>query len=958
MAKASDSMTVAPNVVNVPLEMLLYGDTPEPATSDWETSLSSGSGSASSSGQDKIVNFEFKIKRESKFVLELLNSKGLAAFGYTDTFHKTLLFAVIEYADPVTLKSVVEFIKKIVRETGDHFDKKVLFDLIVLPLRDPSHKNMNCLLKAAEKGHLEIFSLFLEFDIDYKMLTSHDTARCNPLHLAAKHGALPIIRKIQEHLKQDLSFLFQTAKDQSTPLHLAAQKGHLEVVKVLCQWGGEKLKCMRLKDGCTALHLASEQGHFTVVEYLCSQNGSHLELMKTQNGSTALHLAATGGFPQIVEFFIQRFPALLTMTLNNGKTVLGCAADNYHEIAPITKAQTIQLILSKAPDMILSRITQKFVVYDEDGLPDHFSEPSFESEFAFESKENVSPKGEFLTPIDGLSLENPWDINCLSILLKDLLDRGKTKFNGFLKEIALKQKTQVATQCLLQNQVNLVIKSRQNALKEAQQKETQQQVTMSDEEDSKDRKDSKDGKDAKETIAAESAESIPPETIALFNLSLGKGDFEKLVELLDKHIQLLYQVSPDGKTCLMTASESGNPDLIHLLLSYESRLYQTSRLLYLKDNQGFNAAMVATRAGKLECLEALLQYDKFQLLVLDVDNRRTNLAQIAAAYSQYNIVQFLLDPKNPDAPILLYSLDQNKRSLAHIALEEQGFVLASQFLEAFEGAFPESSEPNLSKIELIGCAAKNPKSHPILNTLFNLLRSYPEILLENSVLDLVNNFLKPTSDKKGVSEQSLLNGHKPDPQKSKNKFEQNCFPKIFFVEYFKALINLIHENQNIFKHRLLRIQQHQLAINECVKKYDKLIADMMRNPQKPSELLFAFNASNGMNGSSHHSSEQSFGSGFAQHENHSNGFGFGLTAGSSKSQGSSQGTAQGTGQRKEKGTKRSRETAGLPVDPNADGTAAAAPATNAVTNGGQALSLSLSLAPNANDSTSQKQAKL
>ena len=86
----------------------------------------------------------------------------------------------------------------------------------------------------------------------------------NPLHLAAFHGHLMIVKFLME----EVSFYKEsTNRYRNTPLHRAAKQGHLSIVRYLVKEKKCDAMC-KCNWGRTPLHIACCHDHIDVVKFL------------------------------------------------------------------------------------------------------------------------------------------------------------------------------------------------------------------------------------------------------------------------------------------------------------------------------------------------------------------------------------------------------------------------------------------------------------------------------------------------------------------------------------------------------------------------------------------------------------------------------------------------------------------------------------------------------------------
>lgn len=121
---------------------------------------------------------------------------------------------------------------------------------------------------AARFGHLEVFKLLLEDDVDIK---GHNDL--TPMHFATIYGHAEIVRLLNS---ADLE-----ARDDKfgwTPLHSAVDSGNIEIVKILIQRGAD-VNAMDHQAWWTPLHIAMINGH-TEVTRILFENGASMSCDK------------------------------------------------------------------------------------------------------------------------------------------------------------------------------------------------------------------------------------------------------------------------------------------------------------------------------------------------------------------------------------------------------------------------------------------------------------------------------------------------------------------------------------------------------------------------------------------------------------------------------------------------------------------------------------------------------
>ena len=142
-------------------------------------------------------------------------------------------------------------------------------------LKDQSPFFTKTMHAAAQKGRFDIVQLIMDTDPFHIR---------EGLHLAARHGHLPMVQSIMVQMKNSKLGIspFSTATAWHghfrvswkysydwcgyTPLHLGAKYGHLKIVQFLMEHVEDKYPLDR--NGKTPLHLAAEHGRQHIVQFL------------------------------------------------------------------------------------------------------------------------------------------------------------------------------------------------------------------------------------------------------------------------------------------------------------------------------------------------------------------------------------------------------------------------------------------------------------------------------------------------------------------------------------------------------------------------------------------------------------------------------------------------------------------------------------------------------------------
>lgn len=120
-----------------------------------------------------------------------------------------------------------------------------------------------------------------------------------PIHVASSLGHVGVVTSLlREGVEPD-------TRDATGcgPLHLAAEHGRLPVVRAQLA-AGAAVNLMSLDDQVSALMLACRQGHLGIVETLI-QHGADVRACPDRHSYTAMHEAAVGNYPECVTALVE-----------------------------------------------------------------------------------------------------------------------------------------------------------------------------------------------------------------------------------------------------------------------------------------------------------------------------------------------------------------------------------------------------------------------------------------------------------------------------------------------------------------------------------------------------------------------------------------------------------------------------------------------------------------------------
>ncbi|XP_048250649.1 uncharacterized protein LOC124152553 [Haliotis rufescens] len=151
------------------------------------------------------------------------------------------------------------------------------------------------LMKAAEKGHRQVFDLLVTRGAGVSLV---DELRNSILHVACLGGHVDIVKYV---LSQNVADINSRGRYGRTPLMVAAENGHRQVFDLLVREGAD---VTLVDDGRNnILHVACLGGHVDVVKYVLSQKVTDIN-SRRQYGRTPLMVAAVKGHRQVFDLLV------------------------------------------------------------------------------------------------------------------------------------------------------------------------------------------------------------------------------------------------------------------------------------------------------------------------------------------------------------------------------------------------------------------------------------------------------------------------------------------------------------------------------------------------------------------------------------------------------------------------------------------------------------------------------
>mmetsp|Transcript_7764 Transcript_7764/g.12028 ORF Transcript_7764/g.12028 Transcript_7764/m.12028 type:complete len:308 (-) Transcript_7764:740-1663(-) len=183
-----------------------------------------------------------------------------------------------------------------------------------------SKQGLTCLHTAAEKGHLEIIDLFLNYKekhkedwkanhpwdnkIDVNARKIHKSGLgASPAFLAAKKGHLEVFKLLHQHDAQIEGSKFSMGENSDLEcIHIAAKQGHHEIVLYILSKSTDmqKIAKIRIKNTYSSpIHLAAYQGKFEVAKVLIEAGAP--VFAKNRLNDTVFHIAIRHGQTRFVK---------------------------------------------------------------------------------------------------------------------------------------------------------------------------------------------------------------------------------------------------------------------------------------------------------------------------------------------------------------------------------------------------------------------------------------------------------------------------------------------------------------------------------------------------------------------------------------------------------------------------------------------------------------------------------
>ena len=176
---------------------------------------------------------------------------------------------------------------------------------------------------AALHGHLDIIRMLINFGCDASIKGQRGWT---PLHFACKGGHSNVVKM----LLSKRSYNFMSVDDNGNlPIHIAATFGHWDIIQMLATDFGCDINIAG-EHGWTALHYACQGGHISTVKKLIRELNCYPNKKNSKHGSTPIHIAALYGELDIVRLLVEEFGCNVNSRNEQGRMPLHAASAGGH----------------------------------------------------------------------------------------------------------------------------------------------------------------------------------------------------------------------------------------------------------------------------------------------------------------------------------------------------------------------------------------------------------------------------------------------------------------------------------------------------------------------------------------------------------------------------------------------------------------------------------------------------
>ena len=179
---------------------------------------------------------------------------------------------------------------------------------------------LSALSLACVGGHRRAVAALVAAGVD---AASADGDGWTPVHIAAKHGFVEVLRDLLSTERGKSAATGATQREGDTPLHLCCRRGHGALVPLLLAAGAEPGR-RNLAQGQGPLHCAAWTGDCEALSALLAAKAE--PDLCDADGETALHVAARHGQPDVIVALLMHGAQLGAVQATTGDTALHLAS--------------------------------------------------------------------------------------------------------------------------------------------------------------------------------------------------------------------------------------------------------------------------------------------------------------------------------------------------------------------------------------------------------------------------------------------------------------------------------------------------------------------------------------------------------------------------------------------------------------------------------------------------------
>ncbi|XP_067676346.1 serine/threonine-protein phosphatase 6 regulatory ankyrin repeat subunit A-like [Haliotis asinina] len=485
-------------------------------------------------------------------------------------------------------------------------------------------------MAAGRHGHKDVVELLVKNGANLSLRDAHSN---NILHLACGRGRVEVVKYVISLNTVDIN---SWGNNKKTPIMVAGRSGHTEVIRLLVKNGAD----LSLRDahGDNILYYACLGGHVEVVKYVVSKNRVDIN-SRGKDRKTPVMVAGARGHKDVVELLV-KYGANLSLRDAHGDNILYFACLGGH-------VEVVKYVVSKNRVDINSRGKDKKTPVMVAGESGHRNVV----ELLVKYGANLSLRDAHRNNILHLACGRGHVGVVKYVISQDTVDinsRGNNKKTPIM--VAGRRGHTEVIRLLVKNGADLSLRDAHgdNILYHAclgGHVEVVKYVVSKNRVDINSR-----GKDKKTPVmvAGERGHKDVVELLVKYgaNLSLrdahrnnilhlacGRRRVEVIKCVISHNVVDINSIGKDKKTPVMVAGETGQRDVVKLLVKYGANLS-------LRDAHGDNILYYACLGGHVEVVKYVVSQH-----VQDINRRRHNgrtLAMVAGERGHRNVVELLV----------------------------------------------------------------------------------------------------------------------------------------------------------------------------------------------------------------------------------------------------------------------------------------------------------------------------